>query len=383
KPWAEDIDQIQVDLNIALSKRWEITNKMAEAPIVTPGGAISEDMADLGGYNLLEVEPSLGAWRPRVMEWPQSIIQALDKEVAEKRSAMYTIGGYQAASRGESAGSRQPYRAIVALQQADNSIHGPVNMRFRRSACEFMGRMHSQMRAYGDVPWLMQVTGDENAHLVSGYIDKMKLSARSPQFKLVNSFGSTPETHAQEILELVALRGADGQPFLRTDEARRQYPNPLIFDDAGNPNAVRRRRAKHVQAELYNLVQEFREQTGFVEMDPMHPWVPMAAQQIFQIAEARYPRLRDDDLEAHISTLSEITQDEQADPIVRSAAAQRQNLYYEWQAQMAAQSAMAMAEQQAKTGGAPARGGMDPRTIAAEMGGRGGSGGTTLQDVGQ
>ena len=383
KPWVEDLDQIQVDLNIALSKRWEITNKMAEAPIVTPGGAISEDMTDFGGYNLLELEPSLGAWRPRVMEWPQSILVALDKEVAEKRAALYTIGGYQAASRGESAGSRQPYRAIVALQQADNTIHGPVNMRFRRSGCDFMRKMWSQMKMYGSVPWLMTVTGDESAHLVNNYVDNTKLSDTPPPFKLVNSFGASPEMHAQEILELVAIRGADGVPFLRTDEARRQYPNPMIFDDAGNPNAVRRRRAKHIQAALYELVKDFREQTGFMELDPLHPWTAMAAQQVFMVAEKRYPRLRDDDLEAHIATLSEITQDEQADPILRSAAAQRQDLYYQWQAQMAAQSALAMAEQQAKAGGLAPRNGLDPRQIAAEMGGRGSSGGTTLQDVGQ
>ncbi len=122
KPWVEDLDQIQVDLNIALSKRWEQVLKMSEAPIVTPAGAIQEDMADIGGYNLMELEPSLGAWRPRVMEWPQSILEALKNEVAEKRSALYTLGGYQAASRGEAPGSRMAYRAIVALQQADNSI---------------------------------------------------------------------------------------------------------------------------------------------------------------------------------------------------------------------------------------------------------------------
>ncbi len=386
KPWVEDLDQIQIDLNIALSKRWETTLKMAEAPIVTPAGAINEDMAEIGGYNMIEVEPSLGAWRPRVMEWPQQILVALSSEVADKRSALYTLGGYQASSRGEAPGSRMAAKAIIALQQADNTIHGPVNMRFRRAACDFARRCFSQMKAYGDAPWLAQITGDEHAHLTDPYIDKTRLSDVAPQYKLVNSFGSTPEAHAQEILELVQLRGADGQPFLRTDEARRQYPRSMVFDDAGNPNAVRRRRAKVVATAIHEEAKDFREQTGFTETDLQHPWMQQAVQTVFQQIEIKYQRYRDDDLDAHIATLTEITQDESADPIARAVAVARQNLYYEWQAQMAMASAPLM-EGEAPAGGggrgAPAqRSGMDPRQIAAEMGGRGGGSGTTLQDVG-
>ena len=308
KPWVEDIDQLQVDLNIALSKRWEVINRMIEAPIVAPGGAIGEDMTDLGGYNLLEVEPSLASWRPRVMEWPASVLTALDKEVEDKRRAIYTGGGYQASSRGESPGSRMAYRAIVALQQADNTVHGPVNMRFRRSACDFAVRCWKQMKTYGDVPWLIRIAGDEYAHLVEPYIDSTKLSDLPPTYKLVNAFGPSPELRAQEVLELMATKGADGEPFLRTEEARRQYPNPLIFDDESHPKAVQRRRAKTVSNAIAHLVQKFREQTGLEEQDITHPWVQQAALQVFQQMEAVYPRMRDDDLMAHLAALSEITQ---------------------------------------------------------------------------
>ncbi len=385
KPWMEDLDQIQVDLNIALSKRWEITIKMSEAPIVAPAGAITEDMADIGGYNLMEIEPSLGGWRPRVMEWPQSILEALKNEVAEKRSALYTLGGYQAASRGEAPGSRMSGKAIVTLQIADNSIHGPVNMRFRRAACDFTRRCYSQMKAYGNVPWLMEVAGDENSHLVESYIGSAELSDKAPQFQLVNSFGATPEVHAQELLELVGMRGADGQPVLRTDEFRRQYPRGMIFDDAGNPDAVRRRHAHVVAIAILDTTRDLREQSGFDEEDPTHPWIQQAATMVFQKIETLYPRQRDDDLEAHLSRLSEITQDDSIDPIARRAAAFRQELYYEWQASMAQASAPVeegAAGAQGGGGGAPARSDMDPRRIAAEAAGGGGGAGTTLQDVG-
>ena len=382
KPWVEDLDQLQVDLNIAKSKRWEVTNKMAEAPIVAPGGAIADDLLDIGGYNLLEVEPSMGAWRPRPMEWPQSIIQALDNEIRELRQALYTGGGYQAASRGEAPGSRMAYRAIVALQEADKSIHGPVNQRFRRSAVNFMRKCWFQMKAYGDVPWLVKSVGDEYQYLAETYIDNTKMSDVPPSYRLVNAFGTTPELHAQELQQLVTTRGSDGQPLLRTDEFRRQYPNQLVFDEAGNPAGVQRRRAKTVATALHKIAVAFRRETGLEEEDPSHPWVQQAARWVFDEVERRYPRLRDDDLNAHLAAYSEITQDETADPVARLAAMARQNLYYEWQAQIATQNASQMAApQQMQRLGPGTTPSTERRDVVVEAQ-RGGTGGATLADVG-
>lgn len=382
KPWPEDLDQLQVDLNIARSKRWEAINKMIEAPIITPGGAISEDVADLGGYQMIEVEPSLATWRPKVMEWPQGVIQALDNEVAELRRAMYTQGGYQAASRGEAPGSRMAYRAIVALQQADNSVHGPVNIRFQRSACDFMRRQHSQFVMYGSVPWLADLLGDEFAHLADPYIDNTKVSPEPPQYRLVNAFGPSPELRAQEVLELMQIRGSDGKPFLRTEEARRQYPNSLIFDAEGDPTNVQRRRAKTVSKAIRTLAKSFREETGFQETDRNHPWMQQAAQEVFQQAEGLFPRLRDDLLDAHIAALSEVTQNERADPIARIACQLRQDLYYQWQAMMAGIPMGGSPDASAPGGGQPGQGDMNGRAIAAEMQGGGEtSSGTTLDDA--
>ena len=114
------------------------------------------------------------------------------------------------------------------------------------------------------------------------------------------------------------------------------------------------------------MASKFREETGFQETDLSHPWVQQAAMQIFYRMETEYPRLRDDDLEAHLNTLSELTQDETADPIARLPAMKRQDLYFQWQAQMAV--AAAPVEQGA--GERPAaRSGLDPRAIAREMAG--------------
>ena len=367
KPWIADIDELQVSLNIARSKRWEYIQKMIDAPIVTPGGAIAEDFTNLDGYSLLELEPSLATWRPKVMEWPQGALQALDKEIDELRSAMYTMGGYQAASRGESLGSRTAAKTIMALQTADSSIHGPVNARFQRSACNFAGRCHSQFKMYGDVPWLVSMTGDDVAYLAAPYIDATQLSDTPPKYRLVNAFGSSPEGRAQEVLTLIGTRGADGQPFMSTEEGRRQYPDQSIFDTAGDPTHVKRRRAKTIAAGMHQLAVDLRRETGFTETAPNHPWIAQAAQQIFMAAEGKWPRLRDDLLDAHVSAYSEITQDETADPIARAAVSLRLDQYYAWQAQMA-QIPVAGGQPGAPVGSPPPGGqAADKQAVAAEM----------------
>ena len=364
KPWVEDVDQLQVDLNVAISKKWEYLNKGIDAPIVAPGGALDEDMMDIGGYNVMEIDPSLGSWRPRAMEWPAYILQGLEKEAEDKRRAIYTGGGYQAVSRGESPGSRMAYRAIVALQTADNTIHGPVNARFRRAACDFMQGCWKQMKAYGDVPWLLSVAGDEYAHLVEPWVDSTKLSDAPPKYKLVNAFGASPELRAEEVLQLAQTKGADGKPFLTTEQAQRAYPNPLFFGADSYPAAVQKRRAKAVTAAITHAAQKFRDETGFTEQNIAHPWVQRAAMIVFSQMEANYPRLQDDDLAAHLAALSEITQDETADPVARLAAIRRQQLYFLWQSQMS-QQAIPLAGAQAQAVGEGPSKTLDPRQVIA------------------
>lgn len=370
KPWVEDLDQMQIDLNIAKSKRWEHINNMVEAPIVAPGGAIADDMVVIGNYNLMEIEPSYASWRPQVAKLDEGALTALEHEIADLRQSIFRSGGYQAASRGEGQGSRQPYRAIVALQQADASIHGPVNMRFKRSAADFARRTWRQVKAYADVPFLIEITGDEYAYLTEPYVDKRMLSRRPPNFKLVNAFGPSPELRAQEVLELMSTTGADGEPFLRTREARRQYPNQTIFDAESDPVAVQRRHAKSVAQGIYDIVRAFRKESGFTEDGMGNPAVQQVAMSLFPEVERQFPRQQDDDLEAHLRALTEITQDDRSDAIARMIAMVRQKMYYQWQAQMAA--AMAPADtDRSNTGGAPRRR-LGPSTVASEGAGTGG-----------
>ena len=338
KPWVEDIDVNQVDLNIALSEYWEYLQKMKNTPLMTPGGAIADDMANLNGYDILEVETTIGGWQPRVPKWPIEVLTGLEKVIADKRSAIWRGGGYQAASRGESAGTRQAAKAITALQVADNSIHTPVNMRLRRSLTDFaQNQCWKQMKTYGDVGWLIDIVGDEYEHMVEPYIDRTKLSDRPPSYKLVNAFGPSPELRMQEVLELGQMRTGDGLPVLTNEEVRYALPDQTIFNKRSNPKVVAVRRAKTVAAQFHFLATQVRQQTGFEEWDMQHPWVLQLAQTVWQQIGQQFPVMRSDDLQAHIDSLVETIQDETADPIARNAAMRRLDEYYAWQAEMAAQ----------------------------------------------
>ena len=152
KPWVEDLDQSQVELNIALSDRYEFTQKMFHSPTLAPAGMVADDMLDYDGYKVIEVEAGTGGWRPTPMKQDPTVLTSLNTIINDLRTAIYTGGGYQASSRGEAAGSRIAAATVQALQRADNSIHGPVNQRLQRSVCDLGQKCWKQMKAFGDVP---------------------------------------------------------------------------------------------------------------------------------------------------------------------------------------------------------------------------------------
>ena len=363
-PWVESLDKLQVDLNLALSKRWEVVNRYADAPILATGEMVDDEM-EMGGYNILQF--SGAQTTPQQMQLPVALVQALQAEAEEKRTALYTKGGYQAASRGESK-SGDAASKVQFLQQADDTIHRPVNQRFRRGACDFMGKCWRLMKSYGDVPWIVDVTGDEFAHLADTYIDRTKLSDDPPSFKLVSAFGSSPEQRAQEMLQLLGTTGADGGIVLSTAEFRKNYPFQTLFDDDSDPAAMQRRRPRVVNARIRKIAEDYLRQVGFdvdqareqagqqtqmqVQQGVLPPeWAEQMAEQVvqqqveqhagavFQRVEMLFPRRRSDDLDAHIAALTEIVQDETEDVVTRRAAELRLDMYYQWQQMMAMQAA--------------------------------------------
>ena len=321
-------------------------------------------MLDYDGYKVIEVEAGTGGWRPTPMKQDPTVLTSLNTIINDLRTAIYTGGGYQASSRGEAAGSRIAAATVQALQRADNSIHGPVNQRLQRSVCDLAQKCWKQMKAFGDVPYMVDVVGDEHEYLADPYIDKTRLSDHVPTYRLVNAFGPSPELRAQEIIELSQLAGADGQPFLPTEDAKRAYPNQQLWSNRSNPRAVAQRRARTIASEIHNITDDFLAQSeewrieqGLTGSGMQEPWVLQAGQMVAQQVEGLYPRMRSDDLEAHIATLIEVVQDETSESVARVAAMRRLDAYYQWQAEMAA------AQMPATGAVAPGQG--SPRKLAA------------------
>ncbi|MFW6202271.1 MAG: hypothetical protein ACOC8B_06820 [Gemmatimonadota bacterium] len=354
KAFVGDLDDLQVQLNLALSQRREYIQRMLHAPTLV-GGVLNQDAAEYDGFTLLEVDAGAGGQiQPRTVELPGSPLSALDNHIEQLRQAIYTIGGYQAASRGESK-SGDAASKVVALARADDTIHSPINQVFQDAVCDYAGLCWALMKQYGDVPWVIDVVGDDDAHIVQEYVDRTELGDRPPAYRLVSIAGATPEAHAQQLMQLVQATGADGQPLLPTEQFRRRWPDQNLYDEESHPGAVQRRRARTVAQRIRDMARQASEQTGIPKETPeMHPAVQQVAQQVFAAVEQQYRRKRDDDLGAHIEALAEITQDETEHPIARLAAEMRQTMYFQWQAmqaqQAAAQQAAEAQQQQGRSG---------------------------------
>ena len=361
KPFVADIDDRQVALNTALASRREYIERALRAPTLV-GGQLLDDAAEYDGYTLLEMEAGTSGMQPRTLDIPNGPVSMLNQQIEEIRQAIYTLGGYQAASRGESH-SGDPAAKVVALARADDTIHGPTNVVFRDTVCDYAGLCWALMKQYGDVPWVIDVVGDDDAHLVQEYVDRTTLGDRPPAYRMVSLAGATPEAQAQQLMQLVTTRGADGQPLLSTEDFRRRWPDQNLYDTDNQPGVVQRRRARTVAQKIRDMARQAREQFGVQAMEEADPAVRQVAGRVFQTAEQRYRRKRDDDLGAHIEALSEIIQDETEDPIARLAAEMRQAMYFQWQAMQFQQQQQAAAQQAAA------------QNAGREGGGGGGGGG--------
>lgn len=366
KPWVSDLDDLQVQLNLSRTKRKEYIIRQLNAPTIT-SGPLTEDMAEYDGYTILELEPTQHAFQPRVMEIPVGPLNALNEEIADIRQQMYTIGGYQAASRGESHAGDAAAK-VVALQRADDTIHGPVNRVFRSSITDFMSLCWQLTKDNDDAGHFINIVGDDLAHLVDGYIDKTKLSQHPPTFRLTSLAGATPESHAQQIMTMVTTAGADGMPLMTTEEARKQWPDQNLFGQIEDARSVQRRRAREVAATIRQSASEVRRQSGVQGVSIMDPQVMAAARPLAMLIQQEFPLFPDDDPAAFVETLTEITQDETEDPIARLVAMHHQAQYRQWiQSIQMQQAQMQMAE---ATGSEPRRiGGGQPQEAQGQQGG--------------
>lgn len=319
KPFVGDLDDLQMQLNQGLSARAEYIRRTIKPPLVEQG--IVSDTAVYEDDARLEVDPG-AQFQPYFLEY-KTDVATLNTHIEEARQAMFTLGGYQAASRGE-ANAGDAAAKVIALAKADDTIHGPTNQRFRETVEEYAGLAHALFREYADIPWLVEVTGAEVAHLVDPWIDRSMASPEDPSIKLVSGSGATVESKQAQLHGLVTSAGADGEPLMTTRQFRAAWPDQSTYPEAEDPAELREQRARVINGRIRKIAGDFEQQMG--ELGTKPEMLFMMHQALMQEFEPR----PDDDPMAHYNALSSITQDEDESPTAKKLAAYRQAIYGQW-----------------------------------------------------
>ena len=350
KPFISDLDEDQIVLNQLESIADEYLRRASRPPLASTG-AVKVDTLDYHGDTILELEPTgvaSGDTELRYLEYPAQHLVFLEKRIARVLEGMYRKGAYQAASRGEGK-SGESGKAIIALQSADDSILGPLSMRTMGELESLAALSWKLLKEYLDVPMVVDIVGDELAHIAEPYVDRNMLSDTTPTFKLVSGFGTSTESKAQQLLNLFGLADSTGEEVLSARQLRHQWPDQTLFGEQDDPQEYRERHARVVNQSIERVSEEIRQFYPQISDAMNDPFVVQVAMMGWQEVDRRHPLLMDDDLQAHLEALSLLTQDDTQDALVRHIAMLRQDQYWQWLAQQqaaaAAQKAGMMAEE--------------------------------------
>lgn len=382
-PWVSPLVQLQGELNQLRSKEKEYIWRMVEAPTLY-SGELSDQQTVYNGYVMLEVQPNgQGAtFQPRVMEIPSAAVAAMQQRAEKVEQGMYTIGGYQAASRGEGQAG-DPFSKTAFLAEQDDTVHGPTNQDFRFSCEDFAQLAHAVFADNADVAWLLDNAGNEFEMLGEVYIDRSKVSRTPPQFRVVSGFGATNELKGRQLQSLVTTAGADGQPLMLTSEFRQQYPDGSLFDRNSDPMAAQKRRAKTINANIRKIALALRQQRGVDARGYGDPQVQALGLEVANLVYQMFPPLPTDDAASQMAARAEMNQDETEDAVARVAALASWQSYQQWSQMMALYAAQTQAvtngalnpQQQGQQGQRQAQGGAnsfapqtDPVALAQEQG---------------
>lgn len=353
KPYLEDLDDLQIEINQLETIIASYIGRANDAPLITTGH-LNEDTLDYSGQTVLELDPLGPGVNPEAqhLRFPGDHLATTEKKLQRALDAFYRTAGWQAASRGEV--NDQSGKAIIALQTADDSIFGPLTMQTRKEIEDYSRLNWKLFREYGDAPYMIDLAGDEIAHLAEPFVTRDMVSDSAPQFTVTSGFGVNPEAEAQQLINLAQVRDWRGEGVLTAREIKRLWPDQNIFDDREDPDTARQRRPRVINAMIRDYAAVYADEYQGAPNEMGNPQTVQLAQLIAMEVDQAEPALMDDDLEAHIDELSIITQDTTETPLARHAAMLRQKQYYAWAAQRAAAQAM---QQQPQGGGKPAAGG--------------------------
>jgi len=356
KPYVSDLDDDQIELNQRLALLKEYQRRAARPPL-GGSGDVTVDTVGFEGDTFFEVDPVVGASTMdlQYLKYPADHVPVLLEEIQMIYERMYRKAGWQAASRGET--TSDSGKAIIALQQADDSIMGPISQRTSEEACDLAVLNWRLRKQFMDAPTVLEHIGDELSHMAEPYIDRTMMSETPPQFKLVSGFGTSTEAKAQQLLNLLTVTDPLGEPVLTATQFKKQFPDQSLYSETDDPSDVRERRPRVVN-EIIRQVAEGKANelmAQFTGPDGQPQWQPSMADpwtdELGRIVEMEVAQIEDvlldDDMELNIETLSIITQDTTEHPVARRAAIHRQIRYFMWLQGQQQASAQQQMEQQA------------------------------------
>lgn len=338
-PWVHDLVGRNQELNVFLSLRGDWLRKFSRPPMIANEAFTT--FSDPKGFS--EGSPiwnHTGGPVPQFLMPPQGQgeVQAF---IVDVRTVMDTLGGYNAASQGQLKAGTSGY-AVRQLAAYDDTMFGTAANGIARSNCSLMQKCHALVREHLTVPWLIRTVGGDNGYLASPYIHREQLSAEPPRYQLVSAQG-TEADRVGELDKLVVMADGAGTPVFTAEDYRRSHPDRGIFPPENETSVLKRRRALGINAFIVDAAMAWRTETGIeigAEGSEGAEKEGVAAILAELNRDNRTRIMRDDEIQFHIDTLSEITQDGESDPVAVGVAEGRQDAYYATQQQQAAGAQM-------------------------------------------
>jgi hypothetical protein len=365
RPWvAGGLDDAQIELNQIVTLEKEYLRRHSRTQMLAQEGSIDDNTLSYLDDAIIRYAGE----KPSFLNPPTAPQGLFQQAISAVEQYMYTVGGWQKASRGE--GNAGDSGAKVAmLGEADDSIFATTNLEFYRSVSDGIQLGHALARESMFVPTTLNVSGVDMNRLAGRGITGADLMEDDPTFTLVQGSAS-PDAQTQQLLNLATTQTPSGDALLTVDEFHETVPDPSLRRLRPEIDTIRRARPYEINRAIEDACAEAAEQAQ--QMPP--EWMPMLAEEIYlQIGEA-YPLEDGDDPQMNMDALDELILDGTTPALVRQVARLRRQDHQMWAFMLAQaqQQPMQMQQQPGTGGGGQAAGAapsMDPGVIHYQQAG--------------
>ncbi len=359
-PWIKDIDTQQIMLNQFITLEAEYLRRFARPPLKTVTGKQIDNSVTTEDDAVMEFDDPQSAAATDFLYPPAQGAGIYERSIQRCEQYIFMVGGWQAASRGESHAGDAASK-IRMLAQFDDTVHAPVQASIRRTLIDVLKHGHRLAKQYLASPLsISEIVGEDLGFVAQPFIHHEQLSDETPHYEIVSAYGTTPEARDQMLIQMVTTPTADGQPLLDRNQFWRLYSDAEMRPIEIGAQQTREGRAKSINNAIKQIAIALEQQLGDQALTRIFEWS--------QIIMQEFPLLPTDPDEIHVEILDQIVQNEQESKLARRLAAIRQRFYL--QRQMERMQAQAGRERETERGPkrskVPAR--REPRRIEPPKG---------------